>query len=86
MRKFEYVIAHPVGIHARPACQLVKLAESLNSTITIEKIGRGSVAANKFTALLSLGIKPGDTVVVTIGFGDEEANAAIMEQFFKENL
>ena len=57
MKKFQYIITDPVGIHARPAGILVKAAKALDSTITIEKEG-----------------------------GNEDANAAAMEQFFKDNL
>ncbi len=34
MKKFEYIITDPVGIHARPAGLLVKAAKALDSTIT----------------------------------------------------
>ena len=33
-----------------------------------------------------MGIKQGDTVSVTVEGGSEDANAATMEQFFKDNL
>ena len=86
MKKFEYTITDPVGIHARPAGLLVKAAKALDSTITIEKVGGKSAAATKLMAVMGLGIKQGDTVSVTVEGGSEEANAAAMEQFFKENL
>ena len=47
MKKFEYIITDPVGIHARPAGLLVKAAKALDSTVTIEKIGGKSAAATK---------------------------------------
>ena len=37
-------------------------------------------------AVMGLGVKGGDTVNVTVEGGNEDANAAAMEQFFKENL
>ena len=37
-------------------------------------------------AVMGLGIKQGDTVSVTVEGGREDANAAAMEQFFKDNL
>ena len=86
MKKFEYIITDPVGIHARPAGLLVKAAKALDSAITIEKAGGGSTAATKLMALMGLGIKQGDTVSVTVEGGSEDANAAAMEQFFKDNL
>ena len=81
MKKFEYTINDPVGIHARPAGLLAKAAKALDSTVTIAK-----AEAGKLMALMGLGIKQGDTVSVIIEGGDEEANASAMEQFFKDNL
>lgn len=86
MKKFEYTITDPVGIHARPAGLLAKAAKALDSTITIEKMGGKSAAATKLMAVMGLGIKQGDTVSVTVEGGSEEANAAAMEQFCINNL
>lgn len=86
MKKFEYTITDPVGIHARPAGLLAKAAKALDSTVTIEKADGKSAAATKLMALMGLGIKQGDTVSVTVEGGNEEASAAALEQFFKENL
>lgn len=86
MKKFEYTINDPVGIHARPAGLLAKAAKALDSTVTITTADGKSAAASKLMALMGLGIKQGDTVSVILEGGDEEANAAAMEQFFKDNL
>ena len=86
MKQFTYTITDPVGIHARPAGLLVKAAKALDSTITIAKADGKSAVAIKLMALMGLGIKQGETVTVTIEGGNEDANAAAMEQFFKENL
>lgn len=86
MKKFEYTINDPVGIHARPAGMLAKEAKALGSTVTITTADGRSAAASKLMALMGLGIKQGDTVSVSIEGGDEETNAAAMEQFFKDNL
>ena len=37
-------------------------------------------------AIMGLGIKQGETVTVTVEGGNEEANAAVMEKFFQDNL
>ena len=37
-------------------------------------------------AMMGMGIKQGETVTVTIEGGNEEANAATIEAFFKENF
>lgn len=85
MKSFEYTVTDPVGIHARPAGNLAKEAKQYDSVITITKGGK-SAEVKKLMALMGLGVKQGDTVTVTIEGGDEEANAAKMEEFFKANL
>lgn len=87
MKQFTYTITDPVGIHARPAGMLAKAAKALDSTVTVTKAdGSKSAAATKLMAIMGMGIKTGETVTVTVEGGNEEANAAAMEQFFKENL
>ncbi|MDY5021525.1 MAG: HPr family phosphocarrier protein [Blautia sp.] len=85
MKSFDYVITDEVGIHARPAGLLVKEAKSYDSVIRITKDGK-SAEAKKLMALMGLGVKKGDTVTVSVEGGDEEAVAAKMEEFFKNNL
>lgn len=85
MKSFNYTITDPVGIHARPAGLLVKEAKLYDSTITITKDGK-SADAKKLMALMSLGVKQGDTVEVSVEGGDEGTVAAKMEGFFKNNL
>ena len=60
--------------------------DSVISTITIEKVGGKSAAATKLMAVMGLGIKQGDTVIVIVEGGDEESNIAAVEKFFKNNL
>ncbi len=86
MKEFTYTITDPVGIHARPAGLLAKAAKALDSTVTITKADGKSSAATKLMAMMGLGIKQGDTVTVTVEGGSEDANAAAIEQFFKDNL
>ncbi len=86
MKQFQYTVTDPVGIHARPAGLLVKAAKALDSTITVVKGDGKSAVAVKLMALMGLGIKQGDTVTVTVEGGNEDANAAALEQFFKHNL
>ena len=85
MKTFNYVITDALGIHARPAGLLCKLVKSLDSKVTIEK-GEKSADAARVIALMSLGVKNGDSVKVTVDGGDEERSAQAVEAFFKENL
>lgn len=87
MKQFTYTVTDPVGIHARPAGILAKFAKTLDSVVTITKAdGSKSAEAKKLMAVMSLGVKTGETITVTIEGGNEDANAAAMEQFCKENM
>lgn len=85
MKTFDYVITDSIGIHARPAGMLVKEAKELNASVTVACKGK-QADARKLMALMSLGIRHGDTVTVTIE-GEEEAEAEKrMKNFFEQNL
>lgn len=86
MKKFEYTITDPAGIHARPAGLLAKAARTLDSTVTVAASDGRSAIAVRLIALMSLGIMQGDTVSVIIEGGDEDAGASVMERFFQDNL
>ncbi len=85
MQSFSYTIKDEIGIHARPAGLLAKRAKEFQSVVTLEKDGK-TAAATKLMAIMGMGVKCGDTVNVTVEGADEEAAAAAMEEFFKENL
>ena len=53
MKTFEYTITDPVGIHARPAGELVKEAKKYEDTITVTK-GDKSAEAKRLMSLLGL--------------------------------
>lgn len=85
MKEFTYVITDSIGIHARPAGQLVKEAKKYRSTLTITKNGK-EVNCLKLMGVMSLGVKHGETVLVKAEGEDEEAAIAGFEAFFKANL
>ena len=85
MKKFEFTVKEPLGIHARPAGMLTKEAKKYESTITLTK-GDKEVNVLKLMALMGLGVKCGDTVTVTIDGEDEETCAPMIEAFFNENF
>lgn len=86
MKEFTYTITDPIGIHARPAGLLAKQAKALDSTVTITKADGKFAVTSKLMAVMALAIKQGETVTVTVEGSNEEADAAAMEQFFKDNL
>ena len=85
MKEFSYTIKDKVGIHARPAGMLTKLAKGFASDIVIKK-GENSVNVEKLIMLMGMGIKFGDTVTVTISGADETAAYKAVKEFFETNL
>ena len=85
MKSFEYVITHPLGLHARPAGLLVREVKKYASAVTIAK-GEKSVNALRLMALMAMGVKQGDTVKVTVEGPDEDTAAAAIAAFFKANF
>lgn len=85
MKTFTYKITDEVGIHARPAGLLVKEAKSYASEVTIACKGK-SANASKLMALMSMGVKCGDEVSVTVEGPDEDEAVKKLESFFTSNL
>lgn len=85
MKTFDYTITDELGIHARPAGELVKEVKKYSSTISINVNGR-KVNATRLMMIMSLGVKKGVTVTVEADGGDEDAAIAGMQAFFSENL
>lgn len=86
MKQFEYTVKDPIGIHARPAGLLLRIAKDLISEITIEKVGGKTASVKKLMAVLSLGVKHGDTIVITVEGEDEDESIRLMEEFCRDNL
>jgi phosphotransferase system HPr (HPr) family protein len=75
--KLEVAVANQVGLHARPAANVVKTASAFQSTIQVEKGGR-RVSAKSMLALLSLGVRSGDQITFHAEGADaDQALAAI---------
>ena len=85
MKSFNYVIKDEVGIHARPASELVKEAKKYSSTITITK-GDKSAVATKLMAVMSLGVKCGEEITVTVEGEDEDIAVEKMKDFMEANM
>lgn len=86
MKEFTYTITDPLGIHARPAGQVAKLAKTYADTvITITKDGNAA-KASQLMKLMGLGVKQGDTVLVTAEGSSEEEAIAALKAYFTDNL
>ena len=85
MKQFTYVIKDKEGIHARPAGVVVAEAKKYASNVTIENKGK-SADLKRIFGVMSLCVKCGEEVKVTVEGADEEAAAPAIEQVFKVNL
>lgn len=87
MKKINYTVTAEAGIHARPAGLLVKKAASFKSNIKILHEQRGSEAdLKRLMAVMALGVKQGDGMVLSVDGEDEEEAADALEAFLKENF
>lgn len=85
MKSFNYVIKDEVGIHARPASELVKEAKKYSSVITITK-GDKSAVATKLMAVMSLGVKCGEEITVSVEGNDEDTTVESIKAFMENNM
>lgn len=85
MKTFDYTIKDAMGIHARPAGLLVKEVGKYESKVSLTKDGK-TVDAARLMAVMSLGVKQGQTITVTVEGADEGTATAGMQKFFEENL
>ena len=68
------------GLHARASAKFVTLAATQPVTVSVEKIGSGSVTGTSIMGLMMLGAAMGDTIVISAeGEGAEGAVAALVE-------
>ena len=85
MQSFDYTITDPMGLHVRPAGQLVKEARKFTSRITVA-LGDKTIETTRMMAMMQMGIKGGDVVTVAASGDDENEAIEQMKTFFRENL
>ncbi len=85
MKEFKYVICDELGLHARPAGQLVKAAAGYSCDVKLTANG-STVDAKRIMGVMRLAAKKGQEITVSCTGADEEKAAAELEAFVKENL
>jgi phosphocarrier protein FPr len=71
MKTTTLTIINSTGLHARPAKFFVNLAKQFEAEISVQ-YGQKQVNAKSLISLLTLGVKPNDTVLLTVTGADEE--------------
>jgi phosphocarrier protein len=87
MRQFDFAVRDPLGLHARPAGLLVKVAQGFESEATarLERTDQ-EVSLKRLLAVMGLGVKGGDVITVTVEGVDEDAAADAIEAWMRETL
>lgn len=86
MKEFTYTVTDPLGIHARPAGQVAKLAKGYTDTVIIISKNGNAAKASQLMKLMSLAVKQGDTVRITAEGPREEEAIEELRGFFTANL
>lgn len=73
MEKYSFVVADPVGLHARPATILVNQASKFTSNIKLTYNGK-EVNLKSIMGVMSLGV-PTKAVVEVVAEGEDEVEA-----------
>lgn len=82
----EVTVLDPIGLHARPAGQIVKLVKESGLEVSIGRPGEEFAKANSALRLMALKIKTGETLTLEVEADDEgTANgiAAQIQEFLK---
>lgn len=85
VENFEYIIKDPVGIHARPAGEIIKKVNDLSLDITIKK-GDKTSSGKSVVELMMLGAKQGDTLQISVKGVGAKAKAEAFKKFLEERL
>ena len=80
MVEFTYVITDEQGLHARPASQFVMAAAKCKSTVSV------TVNAKGVMAVMSLGAKKGQEILIKVEGENEAEDAANLKAFVQEHL
>ena len=85
MVELRHLIADKLGIHARPAAQIVKRCSAYESSITIGTPAK-MVDAKRIMGVMGLALKYGDELHMAFDGPDADQAAEDLESFLKENL
>lgn len=79
MTKITATINVASGLHARPANMFIKTAGEFKSTIKVSK-GDKEVDGKRLLAIMTLGVRQGESVTITADGEDEKEAIAALEK------
>jgi len=76
------IVQNSRGIHVRPAALIIKATQGYSGTITVNRSGYPSINLNSTLSLLTLALRAGDAVTITVsGPGEVQKCTDIAELF-----
>jgi phosphotransferase system HPr (HPr) family protein len=78
--KGQVQVLDPIGLHARPASQIVKLVKESGLEILIGREGQEFAKANSALRMMALKISTGETLTVEVPTQDQGLADGIIEQ------
>ena len=78
-------ITDPIGLHARPASQMVTIASKFDSDIKIKTESGKEANLKSIMSVMALGVKSGETITITASGKDESQALQDLESAMKEN-
>ena len=85
MVTFMFTVNDEMGLHARPAGQLVKEAAKCTCKVTIRK-GEKIGDAKRIFNVMALSIKANEDVEMIVEGEKEVEEAVVLERYIKENI
>ena len=85
MTTITYVIKDELGIHARPAGLITKTVKGFQSKVMMGRPEK-MVDASKIIGIMSLGMKCGEKITLTVDGPDEADAVRALEEFLAANL
>jgi phosphotransferase system HPr (HPr) family protein len=78
--KGQVQVQDPIGLHARPASQIVKLVKESGLEILIGREGQEFAKANSALRMMALKISTGETLTVEVPTQDQSLADGLIEQ------
>ena len=83
--ELKVTITDPIGLHARPASQLVTAASKFESDITIKTEAGKEANLKSIMSVMALGVKTGESVTIVAEGKDAGEAISTLESTMKEN-
>ena len=87
MPEASVTLINPLGLHARAAAKVVRLAKEFESSITIVRPNRGrSADARSILNILELGAKQGSQLTIEANGPDEDQAVVALQQLISSGF